>query len=189
MGSITSYMEPIKEKLNIFKEKFDLKKKSTVIPLILTIIFVGIVLVDKFFMHNHLLDIVFKFDFVMLGLFYILVTFIVGFSVMKALVHISAGLSLMIFLAQSYCDVPTHTASGDGALKFLLVISLIYLIFDFFEIFWKGISNYTDTFKTIKKEYFWKVLLVIFCLTIIFTFLWSIYQVMSPIILDLCIYK
>lgn len=179
----------IKEKYNKIIEKFNLKNKANIIPFLFTLAFLTLVIVDKYFFHNHALNIVLTIDFILMALFTLLLMFIIGFAVMKALVHISAGLSLIIFLAQSYCSVPNHPISGDSALKFLLMFGFIYLIFAFFQIFYKGISEYFEPFTKIKKEYIWKVLLVLVFVAIIFLFLWTIYQVVSPIVLNLCVYK
>jgi len=169
----------------------NIRKRPDYTILLITGVIMALFVGDKLFLHDyfHLQNIIFGFDLIFIFLFILLTILIVGFAVMKALVHVSAGLSLIIFLGQSYCSVPKQTENGDTALKFLIVIGLIYLIVDFIKIFYKGISEYDEIFTKIKREYFWKTILALFFLFIIFLFLWAIYQAINPIISSLCIYS
>jgi len=182
-------MENYKEKIKRYLERFNLKEKSTIISVMLTVIFGILVFVDKTYLGNYLTNILLGANIVMLIILAVFVMVIVGVAVMKALVYISAGLSLIIFLSQSYCSALPHTVSGNSSLKFLIMTGLVFLVIEFFKIFYEGVSKYFDKFKKINKEYFLKTILVIFFIIMAFTFLSSLFQVMRPIILDLCVFK
>src|SRR5271167_4867171 len=56
-----------------------------------------------------------------------LIAILAGFVVVKSLFLIAAELSLLIYLAQSYCEAPVRTALGDDALRSLILLGLIYI--------------------------------------------------------------
>lgn len=185
----SNYMENYKEIIKKYFERFNLKNKSTIIPLIFTVSFGIVLFIVPDILGKYLLSIGIGANLVLWTILMLLILAVVGIAVMKALVYISAGLSLIIFLSQSYCDVLPHTSSGNESLRFLIMTSLTFLVFEFFKIFYEGMAKYFEKFKNMKKEYFLKTILVIFFIIIAFTFLSSIYQVTRPIILDLCVYK
>lgn len=182
-------MENYKEKIKRCLERFNFRDKSTIIPLIFTVSFGIVLFVGPDILSKYLLSIGLGANIVLWTILMLLILAVVGIAVMKALVYVSAGLSLIIFLSQSYCDALPHTSSGNESLRFLIMTSLAFLVFEFFKIFYEGMVKYFEKFKNMKKEYFLKIILVIFFIIIAFTFLSSIYQVMRPIILDLCVYK
>lgn len=110
-----------------------------------------------------------------------------GHAVMKSLFLVGASLSLVIFLAQSYCDVPNLTQSGSDALKTLLAFSIIYLGFDFFRSLYKEVTSHTKKMKEANNGKSPWMLLIPFAF-FVGIFLWQLYQVMFPIINNLCIY-
>ncbi len=111
-----------------------------------------------------------------------------GHAVMKSLFLVGASLSLIIFLAQSYCDVPNLTQSGNDALKSLLGFSIIYLGFDFIRSLYKELTSHTKRMKEINMGKNPWIFLVPFAL-FVGIFLWQLYQVMFPILNSLCIYN
>ena len=111
-----------------------------------------------------------------------------GHAVVKSLFFVGASLSLMIFLAQSYCDVPNLTQSSNDALKSLLAFSFIYLGFDFFRSLYKEVTAHMKKLKEINDGKNSYMLLVPFAL-FVGIFLWQLAQVLLPIVQDLCIYK
>lgn len=111
-----------------------------------------------------------------------------GHAVMKSLFLVGASLSLIIFLAQSYCDVPNLTQSGNDALKSLLGFSIIYLGFDFIRSLYKEVTGHTKRMKEINKGKNPWIFLIPFAL-FVGIFLWQLYQVMFPILNSLCIYN
>jgi hypothetical protein len=108
-------------------------------------------------------------------------------AVMKSLFWVGASLSLMIYLAESYCSLPSNARTGNDALKTLIAIGLIYITVDFFRTLYKEFTTRSKTLKEIDGQTPW-FLVVPFA---VFTGLlvWQIYQVMDPIVLNLCIYK
>lgn len=111
-----------------------------------------------------------------------------GHAVIKSLFFVGASLSLIIFLAQSYCDAPNLTQSSNDALKTLLAFSIIYLGFDFFRSLYKEVTNHTKRMKEVNKgknPWFFLVPFALF----VGIFLWQLYQVMFPILSSLCIYN
>lgn len=109
-----------------------------------------------------------------------------GHAVMKSLFVVGASLSLMIFLAQSYCAAPHLTQAGNEALKSLLGFSLLYLGFDFIRSLYKEVTGHTKRMKEINKGKNPWIFLVPFAL-FVGIFLWQLYQVMFPIVSSLCI--
>ena len=119
----------------------------------------------------------------------ILVTWIMaGHVVMKSLFWVGASLSLIIFLAQSYCAIPVSGQNADDALKTLLVSGMGYIIIDFFRNLYKEVTAQIKMLKQTNQEKNPWVILIPFGL-FIGIFLWQIWRVMLPILQSLCIYK
>lgn len=117
-----------------------------------------------------------------------LVAVLAGFVVVKALFLIAAELSLLIFLAESYCGTPLRSAAGDDALRTLIFIGLIYIAFAFVQALYEAIKGH---FKKIDKD-MWNVRRVVTTavfLTFTVIFLVEIYLVVQPIIAGLCVYR
>ncbi len=110
------------------------------------------------------------------------------FSVMKSLFEVAAGLSLVIFLSQTYCALPIKDISGITALKSLVTIGILYIIFNFFNILYKELKKYQSKLegKNEKKE---EVVISTMFLVFVCLFIWEIYLVVNPIIMNLCVYK
>lgn len=111
-----------------------------------------------------------------------------GHAVMKSLFLVGASLSLIVFLAQSYCEAPNLTQSGNDALNTLLVFSFIYIGFDFFRSLYKEVTSRTRTLKQVNDGKSPWIFLVPFAL-FVGIFLWQLYQVMLPILSSLCVYN
>jgi hypothetical protein len=119
----------------------------------------------------------------------LLVSWIVaGFVIFKPLFFVSAELSLMIFLAQSYCAVPKDARTADDSLKFLLVFGLAYIAVVFFKSMYKEMENVLATAKKIGKGESPALFVVLF-VAFIGVFLFQLYQVINPIVQNLCIYS
>ncbi|MBI5400648.1 MAG: hypothetical protein HZB12_00825 [Candidatus Yonathbacteria bacterium] len=106
---------------------------------------------------------------------------------MKSLFLVGASLSLIIFLAQSYCEVPNLTQSGNDALKTLIAFGFIYIGFDFFKSLYKEVRSRLKTLKEINDGKNPWIFLFPFAL-FLGIFLWQLYQVINPIMVNLCIY-
>lgn len=175
----------VREKINNFSE-LSIKKK--VIALIVFVIFALVPIIDSSFLHGQLLSILWIFDIVTIALLLSVIFILAAFAIMKSLVEVAVGLSLLIFLSQSYCAVPNHALTSDNALKSLLGVGLIYISCYFL---WSLGKSMIKNFNKIKENtWSWKKILFI-ALFLSFTLLlvWDIYQIVQPIISNLCIYK
>lgn len=117
-----------------------------------------------------------------------LIGILAGFVVVKSLFLIAAELSLLIFVAQSYCETPLRSGAGDDALRTLILLGLIYIAFAFVQSLYAAIR---ERFKKIDKN-MWTVRRVITtAVFLVFTviFLIEIYLVVQPIIGGLCVYR
>lgn len=133
--------------------------------------------------------------FVILGILWLLILsiamYLAGAIVVKSLFKVAAGLSLVIFLAQSYClPEVARTVSGDQALKLLMVLGLAYVMYDFLTAVYLEFKERGRTFKEADGRWkFMGVVMVGLLFLFIATFVFMVYQVVSPIVLGLCIYK
>jgi len=113
-----------------------------------------------------------------------------GFAVIQALFLVAAELSLLIFLAQSFCAVPAsaRAAANDEALKILLAVGLIYILVSFSRSLYELLK---DRYKKIENRG-WSVRTILFLVAFVaFTliFVWEIYLVVWPIVAGLCVYR
>jgi hypothetical protein len=118
----------------------------------------------------------------------LLALFAAGFAFFKPLIQVSAGLSLLIFLAQSYCALPAVERVSDEALKGLLIFGLIYLSILFIKSLYKEVRKQRDKFVKMndgKKSWLMLVLFAVF----IGTFIGQLIQVIEPIVRNLCVIK
>ncbi len=116
------------------------------------------------------------------------VALIAGMAVIKALFVVAAELSLLIFLAQAYCDVPNRLAQNDAALKSLFTVGILYIGFIFLQSLW-GILK--ARYEKVHGEKFRYERTIRTAAYVIFVglFLWQLYLVVSPIVTNLCVYK
>lgn len=122
------------------------------------------------------------------GSILLVVMLVAGFAVLKALVRASAGLTLLIFLGQTYCALPVKSEAGLNALTLILGVGFLYLTYQFLEKLFRELKKHHDRLGADKKTgrgFFVTFLTLLFC----FGFLWAIYLVLSPIIFSLCIYR
>lgn len=124
---------------------------------------------------------------VLISVILIFITFIVGRSVVKSLFFVGAEVSLVLFIAQSYCGIGVdHTVQSDSALKFLLGISFIYIIFEFIRCLLKEIGEHTKEMEEAnKKKNHWLYSLLVYVFA--FLFVYQLYLVINPILQSLCI--
>jgi hypothetical protein len=124
-----------------------------------------------------------------------LIAILAGFVVVKSLFLIAAELSLLIFVAQSYCAAPARSPLSDDALRSLILLGLIYIIVAFIQSLYAAIS---ERFEKIGKSTRvsrvpgWNIRkIIITTLFFIFSilFLVEIYLVIQPIIAGLCVYR
>lgn len=124
----------------------------------------------------------------LLALLLAVIVLMAEFTVLKSLFVVAAELSLLIFLAQSYCDVPSHSDTSNQAMSNLLLVGLLYIAFLFCRSLYGALREY---YKKVEKEPWSKEKIGGISLFLIFTglFIYQIYLVVSPIVLNLCVYK
>lgn len=126
------------------------------------------------------------------AILFIILWSIAGFVVFRSLLAASIGLSLVIFIGQSYC-ASTVVHSANESLKALLGFGLIYVIVQFGINLYKDLFGEKDSrekwrqkgtiaiFKEINKgKHSWLVLAIY--IPLVSLFVWQISQVINPII-------
>ncbi len=174
--------------LNLLKEKLKnlLPAKESLPRLVGAIAIAAVLSVGYFFLGSNMSEVLWIITAVAFSILFLLTFAYSAFFVFKSLIVVAAEISLLIFLAQSYCAVPNRTVSGDDALKVLLVVGLVYITVAFFKSLFKASEK---QYKNIKHEK-WSfekttiVGLILFCAFILLT---QIYLVVDPIILNLCV--
>lgn len=145
-----------------------------------------------FFAANHLSPYLSNIGYVILIIeLMIVVTVTWGLAVhavIKSLFGVSAGLSLIIFLAQSYCQVPLAFQTANDSLKSLVAFGLIYIGIEFFRSLYKEATDRAKALKEVNDNKRPWLILIPFAL---FTglFIWQVVQVLLPIVQNLCVYK
>lgn len=136
---------------------------------------------------NHFTEAMGLITAIALGLVLSAMMILAGFAVLKSLAAVGAEISLLIFLAQSYCSANRSTES-DQALNGLLILSLIFIAFTFAWSLYKILVEY---YANVKDDP-WsadKIISVSLFAIFIVLFFSQLSLVIGPIILDLCIYK
>lgn len=127
--------------------------------------------------------------FIELGIVVLITWGLAGHTVMKTLFAVSVGLSLLIYLAQSYCDAPAtmRTVGSDAALMSLIGFGVIYVGIEFLKTLRKEITDRLKQLTEINnKKRPWLIIIPYGLFTGIFT--WQVGQVLLPIISSLCVY-
>ncbi len=125
------------------------------------------------------------FELVIVSIFLLSFIILANAAVMKSLFHISAGLSLIIFIAQSYCDVQIRTDEGNSALRLLILFGIVYILFDFAETLRTALKEYLEEMpeKGSLTHYAITGLILFFVLCLLI----MICRVITPIFFDLCV--
>ena len=174
-------------KLNLKKEKV---VPFTVFLVIVTVVF----FVAKFFNLNLLSlgPVVFA---IVLSILCLIAWFMAGIAVFRSLVVASVSMSVIIFLAQTYCALPNTTQTGIDALKGLFGFGMIYSAIIFIDSLYKELMGDKNkgskgSLKYLEEIYDGKKPLMILIPYAIFIglFIWQLYDVLVPIIHNLCIY-
>lgn len=154
------------------------------VSLLITLVF----LVGTHYLGSYFTSTIWIFNAALLGFLLSVIMLIAGFAVLKALFFVAAELSLLIYLAQSYCEIPSRLPASDDALKSLLVVGILYIAVSFFRSLYETIKN---NYKKLENEkWAWeKILTVSLYLFFTFLFIWQVYRVMDPILSNLCVYK
>lgn len=107
-----------------------------------------------------------------------------GFIVIDSLVFVAAELSLMIYLAQSYCSISNKSTESNNALRSLLTIGIMYISIRFFGSIIKRFKEVKNKEKFIEDKITMAIFMFITSLLV-----WQIYLVVNPIFNDLCVFK
>lgn len=120
----------LKKKIQELKYKAITERKN-IIPIISALLISTALFLAYHFLGNYLLGAVGITTLLLLCVLLSVFMFVAGFAVLKCLFLFAGELSLLIFLAQSYCDVPNRSVASEEALKNLLILdlSLLGLIF------------------------------------------------------------
>lgn len=170
------------------KQLKELCKKENLIPLLITLVLGVIIFFDTNYWNNTALGLSWIFILTIISVFILVIYLYAGVVVARALFTVAAGLSLIIFIAQSYCAVP-RTESSDQALSSLIIVSLLYLTLSFSRTIYKEIlKHYKQLDEGEKTPNGVLFVSSVFVISIVF-FLAAIYKVMYPIVTNLCIYQ
>lgn len=161
-------------------------KKENFLPVVLSAIITALFYVDTHYLNHELLVGLWILIAVVFTLLVFAVFLYAGFIVMKSLFYLSAELSLLIFLAQEYCD--TQIRSGDAALGWLVMLAILYISYKFLESLNDALKKRIEQIpeKEWSKEKIFIVGLFLFFSVLL---VYMIYQVVSPIIGELCVYQ
>ena len=116
------------------------------------------------------------------------VAVVAGMAVIKALFVVAAELSLLIFLAQAYCSVPTRFPENDEALKSLFAVGILYIAFLFLQSLWGILKSHYERVHGDGWKYE-RTITTLAYVVFVGIFLWQLYLVVSPIVVNLCVYK
>lgn len=164
--------------------------KERVFALVFSIAFTYLMYPDNTVFDHQFITILW----IILGvvIFFIFLAFmtVAGATVLKAFFLFGAEVSLLIFLAQSYCNTEyiSRTAEGDKALGALIVASGLYILYLIGQALFKALVEY---YKKIEDEKwsFEKIFTVVSFLVFVWYFLSLIAGVVTPIMADICIYR
>jgi hypothetical protein len=194
-----NYKKMLLVKLQDLSKKLGLPLKNLAIFLaFLGFILIPIIVANIF--HINLNRLILTIDLVLLAILSLIAWSMAGLAVFRSLFVVGAGLSLLIFIADSYCKVSLPLQTGNQALDSIIRFGLLYLVLQFISVLYKELFGDKDAksemrqkgaIKVIKEVgrgiYYW-VFLVLYAM-FIGVFLDQFYNVVKPIILNLCIYK
>ncbi|MFC1789646.1 hypothetical protein ACFLYY_01570 [Patescibacteria group bacterium] len=174
----------LKDKIKLNEWKEIIFRKENIISVIISAIF----LIGINFLGSYFVDIMWFFIGILLLILISIIMIIAGFTVLKSLFKVAAGLSLIIFLAQSYCVVPINLRGSinDDALRTLLLVAFLYILFIFLKDLKETLKGHYNTVKDEKWSSV-KIFDVSLYLTFVILFIREVFLVMQPIVLNLCI--
>jgi hypothetical protein len=180
-------MENIKQKLERIAISLHIRK-GKIVSLVFATIAVVVFILDATLFHGQLKALFWGFDGLMLVFFLASMVLVAGLVVVRSLFHVAAGLSLLIFLAQSYCASSGLTVTSNNALKGLMIIGLVYIASDFAKTIYFGLKENLKSVSEVKSR-LEKILIVFLFIAFAFIFVLAVYQVVDPIITSFCVYK
>jgi hypothetical protein len=179
-------MNKFKEYINKASEKTGFKPED-IVAFIFSIVITTFFFIDTTYLHNHAVVALWIFIAVVITIFVSWLLMKAVATVLSSLFLLSAEISLLVFLAQSYCDVVKVPSQSDNALRSLVGFGIFYIAYKFFQYLGKALKTRLSDLPEKKT----KGKFLIIGLFLIFTgsFVWTVFQVTDPIILNLCIYK
>ncbi len=164
--------------------------KQNLISLAFSFGFTLLIFLDSNYFNHTLLTSTYVFSITFLVVVLIAIMLVAGHAVYKSAIHASVGFGVLIFLAQTYCALDTKTSDGIAALNTLWTVGFIFILYEFFNKLQEAYKVHTrplrDDIKTKKWE---PVLLIVIYSVFIIGYISLISKVLTPIVLDLCIYK
>lgn len=145
-------------------------------------------MLDHSYFHNVLLTGLWLVVAVLISVVLLVIMLVAGFAVFRAVVKASAGFTILIFLAQTYCGLPSATPEGIQALTFLWGASFLYILFEFAKEFQEACKENLKKLGEDRKRWEGKLTIGLFLLFAV-VYIVALYQVLNPILHDLCIYK
>lgn len=169
--------------------KFDLNKEKAV-SLLLTFVLTTLIFLDTNYFNHVLLTSTYVFSITFLVVILIAIMLVAGHAVYKSAIHASVGFGVLIFLAQTYCALDTKTSDGISALNTLWTVGFIFILYEFFNKLQEAYKSHTQPLRDDIKTKKWEpiLLMTIYSLFIV-GYISLISRVLTPIVLDLCIYK
>lgn len=178
------------EKIKNYYKHAHTKKESLISFLILIIIVAS----TAFFFGTSKVTPVLLF--IVLGILSLVASITAGVAVFRALTVASVSLSFLVFLGQTYCSLPAASQTANESLATLIGFGFLYSIGVFLKSLYKELYGDKELKKKGSLEIFreanngknpWIILIPYG--VFIGIFLLQLFQVISPIVHNLCIYK
>lgn len=180
-------MNKLKEYINKASEKTGFKPED-IFAFIFSVAITTFFFIDTTYLHNHAGIVLWIFIAFIVTMFISWLFMKAVATVLSSLFLLSAEISLLVFLAQSYCDVVKIPSQGDNALRSLVGFGIFYIAYKFFQYLAHALKVRLASFPE-KKWTKGKVFIVGLFLIFTGSFVWTVFQVANPIILNLCVYK
>jgi hypothetical protein len=164
--------------------------KENILPFLISVGISIMFFLDSRYLNNTLLLILWIVDTIIIGFLVSWVFVKAGFAVLESLFYVGAEISLLIFLADSYCKTGMTSLKGNDALKVIIVTSIIFIGYKFYLSLKKSLKEKLDDLNSKEKKWAWEKIIIV-GLFVVFAalFICLIYRVVSPIMGSLCIYK
>lgn len=121
------------------------------------------------------------------GLLLLIAWGLAAHAVIKSLFVVSAELTFILFIAQSYCATEIHH-TANASLETLIGVGVLYVGFEFCRSVYKEAISKAKTIKEINEQK-WPWLAVVPFALFTGLFVWQVAQVIVPIMQGLCVYK
>ncbi len=169
---------------------FSRLNNQNLISVALTLGFTTLIFLDSNYFDHILLTSTYVFSITFLVIVLIAIMLVAVHAVYKSAIHASVGFGVLIFLAQTYCALDTKTSDGISALNTLWTVGFIFILYEFFNKLQEAYKSHTQPLRDDIKTKKWEpiLLMAIYSLFIV-GYISLISKVLTPIVLDLCIYK